>query len=123
VTRWVLVSALACVLGMAALLVVVARLPRDFFVRDGSGRRRSLVVRILKNVCGVALIVVGIVLSLPIVPGPGFLAILLGLAMTDIPGKRRVIRAAVRKPAVSRKLNGLRRRLGRPSFLLPGPAS
>jgi hypothetical protein len=67
--------------------------------------------------------VAGIALSLPLVPGPGFLALLLGLSLTDLPGKRRLIRAVVRRPGVSRRLNGLRRRLGRPSFVLPGPSA
>lgn len=121
--RWALVSALALALGLAVLALVVARLPQDYFVRDRSRGRRSLVLRILKNVLGVALMVAGLVLSLPLIPGPGFLALLLGLSLTDLPGKRRFIRAVVRKPGVSRRLNALRRRLGRPSFELPKPAA
>ena len=121
--RWALISLLALALGLVAVAIVVARLPRDFFVRDRARGRRSLVLRILKNVLGVALILVGIVLSLPLVPGPGILALLLGLSLTDLPGKRRLIRAVVRRPGVSRRLNALRRRLGRPAFMLPGKAA
>ena len=118
-TRWILFSALACAVGLAVLALVVARLPRDFFVRERARGRRPLGLRILRNVLGLALVAAGVVLSLPLVPGPGLLALLLGLGLTDLPGKRRLLRALVRRPGVSRKLNGLRRRLGRPSFVLP----
>ena len=52
---------------------------------------RGLLKRLVRNVLGFALIVVGVVLWLtPLVPG-GALA-LLGLLLVDFPGKRRLIR-------------------------------
>ncbi len=52
---------------------------------------RRLLKRLVRNVLGLALIVVGIVLWLtPIVPG-GALA-LIGLLLVDFPGKRKLIR-------------------------------
>lgn len=117
--RWALIGLLAFALGLVVLAIVVAGLPRDFFVRDRPRGRRSLALRILRNVLGVALLAAGLLLSLPLIPGPGILVLLLGLGLTDIPGKRRLLRAVVRRPGVSRKLNALRRRLKRPAFVLP----
>lgn len=40
-----------------------------------------------RNIAGYALVCIGILLSLPLVPGPGFAVVLLGLALADWPGK------------------------------------
>jgi uncharacterized protein (TIGR02611 family) len=44
-------------------------------------KQRSKVFRIAWIIVGVVLVLVGMVLSLPLVPGPGFLLIFVGLAM------------------------------------------
>ena len=102
--------------GFVLLSVVVAVLPRDFFTRP---RRPRGIGKILKNALGVLLIAAGVVLSLPLVPGPGFVLLLVGLALVDFPGRQRLLRKAFLKPSVHRKLNAFRRRLHRPYFHLP----
>jgi hypothetical protein len=69
---------------------------------------------ILKNIVGVLLVALGIVLSLPGVPGQGILTILLGLVMLDIPGKRPLEARIVRRPAVLSSINKLRARFDKP---------
>ena len=44
-------------------------------------KQRSKVVRLGWMILGIVLVLAGIVLSLPLVPGPGFLLIFVGLAM------------------------------------------
>ena len=44
-------------------------------------KQRSKVVRLAWMILGIVIVLAGIVLSLPLVPGPGFLLIFLGLAM------------------------------------------
>jgi uncharacterized protein (TIGR02611 family) len=44
-------------------------------------KQRSKVVRLGSMILGIVLVLAGIVLSLPLVPGPGFLLIFLGLAV------------------------------------------
>jgi len=44
-------------------------------------KQRSKVVRLGWMILGIVLLLAGIVLSLPLVPGPGFLLVFLGLAM------------------------------------------
>lgn len=102
--------------GFVLLSVVVAALPRDFFTRP---QRAKGVVKVLKNVLGALAIVGGVVLSLPMVPGPGFVLLLVGLALVDFPGRRKLLRKAILKPGIHRKLNAFRRKLHRPYFHLP----
>ena len=73
---------------------------------------------ILKNLLGVFLILLGIVLSLPGVPGQGILTILLGLIMLDIPGKRPLEARIIKRPTVSAAINDLRARFNKPPLIL-----
>lgn len=102
--------------GFVLLSLVVAFLPRDFFTRP---KRARGVAKLLKNILGGLVLAAGIALSLPLVPGPGFVLVLVGLALIDFPGRRRLLRKAILRPRVHRSLNAYRRRLHRPSFLLP----
>jgi hypothetical protein len=99
----------------------------DHFVVDTRGlsrRIRSPVVRALyvagKNLLGVVLVAVGVVLSLPGVPGQGLLTIFVGVLLLDIPGKRRFERKIVQRPRVLGAINRLRARFERPPLELAG---
>jgi UPF0716 family protein affecting phage T7 exclusion len=89
---------------------------REFFESDNRAIRWAGVI--LKNLLGVALIVIGVVLSLPGIPGPGFVTILLGLVMLDIPGKRPLETRLIRRPAVLQSINRLRKRFGKEPLIL-----
>jgi len=102
-------------LSFGAIAIVMVKIPKNYFSshykRDflpGS----SFVVRwgavIAKNIFGVFLILLGIALSLPGVPGQGILTILLGLIMLDIPGKRPLEARIIKRPAVLSAINSLR---------------
>jgi len=71
-----------------------------------------------KNIFGVFLIIVGIILSLPGVPGQGILTILLGLIMVDIPGKRPIEARIIQRPTVQAAINKLRARYNKPPLIL-----
>lgn len=73
---------------------------------------------IAKNILGLILIVIGILLSLPGVPGQGILTILLGLIMIDIPGKRPLEARIIKRPTVLAAVNNLRNRYGKPPLEL-----
>jgi hypothetical protein len=116
-----------CFVGsLAATAYVVVQLPADYFL----DRRHAALpiaehhpvlrwsVRILKNLLGYFLVVLGIILSLPGVPGQGILTILIGIMLADFPGKRRFERWLVSQPAVEKGINNLRRRFGHPPLLL-----
>lgn len=115
------------VLTLLVLPVIVARMPADYFVRKdpppGSWRARHPVVRgtirLVKNLIGTALFLVGIPL-VPL-PGPGFVTMLAGLALVDFPGKRRLELRVVRVGGVREAVNWLRHRAGRPPLILDVP--
>jgi hypothetical protein len=130
-TRLLLAVGLFAATFVTSLLVIgtlLVQLPPTFFL-DSHPRQlwpdHHPVVRwaatILKNLLGVTLIVLGAVLSLPGVPGQGLLTILVGLVLLDFPGKRRLERAILRRPAVLRRVNHLRARFDRPALLVEEP--
>jgi len=112
------------ILGGLAATIVVVKLPKDYFSRPEpkKGTKGSLgrkIGVIAKNVAGVLLILGGVVLMLPGVPGPGVVVLLLGLAITDIPGKHKLIVKIAGKPAVMRSMNKVRKKFHRPNLVAP----
>jgi hypothetical protein len=112
------------VVTLAIVAAVVATLPVTYF-RDGpaddpagttAGRATRRVVR---NLCGLLLIVAGLLLSIPGVPGQGFLTLLAGVVLVDFPGRHRVACAIARWRGVLPTMNRLRARLGRPPLEPP----
>jgi hypothetical protein len=108
---------LSLVISLAALTVVAVKIPQNYFsshYRKDFMAGSSWLVRwgatIGKNVLGILLIVFGVVLSLPGIPGQGFLTILIGLIMVDIPGKRPLECHIVKWPKVLSTLNALRKK-------------
>jgi hypothetical protein len=89
---------------------------REFWVNRH--RLLRLPARISKNILGALLVVLGIILALPGVPGQGLLTVLIGLVLLDLPGKRRLERRIVGRPGVLRAINRLRKRFGRAPLVL-----
>ncbi len=110
---------LSSVVSLLAVTLVLVLLPPSHFRRPApAARGRTGLVRwsglVLKNALGLVLIALGVVLSLPAVPGQGILTILIGLMLLDFPGRRRLERALLRRPGVLPAINRLRARFGRP---------
>lgn len=110
-------------LGIVSLILV--KIPSDYFKSSRTGKflkDKSPVVRVLaivgKNLLGVLLVLLGVVLSLPGVPGQGLLTILLGIMLLDFPGRRRFERWLVSRPAVFKAINKLRHRFSKPPLVL-----
>jgi multisubunit Na+/H+ antiporter MnhG subunit len=112
-------------ISFAALGIVMVKIPENYFsssyVRDFLPDSPFLVrwgAVIVKNILGVFLVLLGILLSLPGVPGQGVLTILLGLIMIDIPGKRPIEARIIKRPAVLNAINKLRAKYNKPSLIL-----
>ena len=89
---------------------------RDFWTdRHRAVRWGGLIV---KNIFGAVLVLLGIVMSLPGVPGQGLLTILLGVMLLDFPGKRRLEQKLLSRPRVLQTINHLRRKFGKPPLVL-----
>ncbi|MBN9523243.1 hypothetical protein J0H58_32805 [bacterium] len=107
---------------VSALVVgaVLARLPADYFVNPAARTRQQKlhplahVLLILgRNLLGYFLIVLGVLLSLPGVPGQGVLTILMGVMLIDLPGKDHAARWLVTRRPVLATVNRMRARVGR----------
>ncbi len=117
---WGIVLFLAGLIVSTALtLGVLVFLPEDHFTRTHRGRAHLALV-ILKNLLGAVLVVAGIALSLPGVPGQGLLTAFAGLLLLDIPAKRRLELSVLRRPSIRSRVDALRRRFGRPVLRFPG---
>ncbi len=109
----------------AAGMAIIVRLPAEHFVSKpppDSWWRRHRAIRwtllVLKNALGLIVLPLGIFMSLPLVPGPGLVFVLLALSLLDFPGKRKLERRLVRRPNVMRFLNDLRASFGRAPFVV-----
>lgn len=110
--------------NLALVSFILIKIPADYF-RTSQGKflaKQSPVVRVLalvgKNIAGVILVVLGVLLSLPGVPGQGVLTILLGIMLLDFPGRRRFERWIVSSPKVLKAVNKLRKRFDKPKLKL-----
>ena len=70
------------------------------------------------NVLGVVLVLLGILMSVPGIPGQGVLTILLGLMLVDLPGKRRLESKILGQPKVLARINRLRHKFSKPPLIL-----
>lgn len=111
--------------SFGALALVMVKVPPHYFSsrhdRDFLPNSPWLVrwgATIAKNIAGVFLILLGIVLSLPGVPGQGILTILLGVIFIDIPGKRPIEARIIKRPAVLSAINKLRAKYNKPPLEL-----
>jgi hypothetical protein len=127
--RGVLLGALLFVVTFAISLAVVSfilvKIPPDYFQEDRphefwSGRHPA--IRLLgiigKNLLGVLLVALGILMSIPGVPGQGILTILLGIMLLDFPGRQNLERRIVSQSRVLKNVNKLRHRFGKPELVL-----
>jgi hypothetical protein len=115
---------LASLLGsVIAVAVVLCRLPVDHLRRDiGSPdldrpRWQRVLRKVAKNMLGVFLVLLGVALSLPGMPGQGLLTLLIGVILLDLPGKQRFERRLMTRPAVFAAVNAIRARFGREPLL------
>jgi hypothetical protein len=92
----------------------VKRLPEDFLVAQSQApsRRGITPVRVLRNVLGAVLLLLGILMLA--LPGQGVLTVIAALSILDFPGKRRLMARLLRVPSVFRAVNRLRERSGKP---------
>jgi hypothetical protein len=90
--------------------------PRDFWVERHPAIRWAGVIA--KNLLGMVLVFLGILMSIPGVPGQGILTILLGIMLLDFPGKRTLEYKIVSRPVVLERINRLRHRFSKAPLVL-----
>lgn len=118
-------SVVMFIVSTAVVSFVLVKLPANYF--HSSHDREFMVERhpvlravgiAAKNVFGFVLVVLGVLMAVPGVPGPGMLSILLGIMLLDFPGKRTLETRIVSRPRVNGAVNALRARFGKPPLML-----
>ena len=104
--------------------LAIAYLPSDYFLPKKQTCRIKqpvlrMLLKVLKNLFAGVLIVVGFI-QIPL-PGQGVLTMLIGIVISDIPGKRRLERRIIRLPAILSAANNIRSRFKRPLLVLDKP--
>jgi len=121
----VLIFVVTFSISLAIVSVIMVKIPADYFKEDRPRELfadKSPAVRYLliigKNLLGVVLVVLGILMSVPGVPGQGILTILLGVMLLDFPGRRRLEHKLVSRPQVLNTINKLRHKFDKPELEL-----
>jgi hypothetical protein len=116
-------SVAAFVGTLAAVPLVIVSFPRDYLSSQVPPRSAHWptswrwTYRILKNGIGWVLMLAG--LAMLVLPGQGLLTLLVGVVLSDIPGKRRVIRGMMGRERILIRLNRLRAKFKRPPLIPP----
>lgn len=120
-------SLLMLVLSLLIVPVLVVKMQPDYFLetRDEQKSMKErhpalrFIGKFLKNLGGGILVISGILLSLPLIPGQGLLTVLIGLAVMDFPGKRRLELWLVKLGPVHWAIKKLRAKADQPPLVLP----
>lgn len=111
--------------NLAIVSLILVKLPADHFSKnrktkfwDGPNPALNAAKVIGKNLLGIVLVALGVVLSLPGIPGQGLLTILLGVMLLDFPGRDRLEQKLLSKPSIVNTINRLRGRFGKPPLVL-----
>ena len=104
------------VLAVLASIVLVPRflasLPPDYLSPSHVPVHPPMLLRLLRNLLGVVLVLLGVAMLL--LPGQGLLTLLVGLLLVDFPGKQRLMQRLLGKPKVLKLVNKLRAHRGSP---------
>ena len=106
----VVFSLLAVLASIVLVPRFLASLPPDYLKSDQAPRPHSVLLRVLRNVLGVLLVLLGIAMLL--LPGQGLLTLLVGLLLVDVPGKHQLVVRLLGKPKVLSIVNKLRQHRG-----------
>ena len=105
---------------LAAIPMLVARIPADYFVRNRSESTGNpeqwtpsrVVWHVAKNLLGIIFVLAG--LAMLVLPGQGVLTILIGVMLMNFSGKSALERRIVAQPRVRRAINWLRAKARKP---------
>jgi hypothetical protein len=116
------------VIFLGSLIVIpwiIGRMPEDYFLekkRHVAKLRQYhplvyFLIRLLKNLAALVLIIAGFIMLFT--PGQGLLTMLVGLGLSDFPGKYTLERKIVRNKKIFKALNWVRKRAGAVPLLYP----
>jgi hypothetical protein len=127
--RHAMLAALVLVLLFAAsfaiALTVLVRLPPNYLrtshtedVRPDQRTAYLWARRISRNFLGAMLVVVGVVLSLPPIPGQGLITIIAGILLLDFPGRLSLLRKILGRGLLLDSINRMRAKFSHPPLIV-----
>ncbi|MCG9128477.1 hypothetical protein JT359_12820 [Candidatus Poribacteria bacterium] len=119
----IIISVSSILLSIIGCTALITFLPSDYFTESKQGKHiNSLFLRVVistsKNLIGGILVILGLLLSVPGIPGQGLLTIFAGIILSDFPGKKKLARKIIQKKAVYFAANKIRQQFKRSPLIL-----
>lgn len=112
------VSLFVFLFSLLSIKWLVALIPEDYFInrKDSKIKTNNLVawyfLLILKNLVGYSLILGGILML--VLPGQGLFTIIIGLMLSNYPGKYSIEKKLIAIPTILKSINWLRKKSNKP---------
>ena len=96
----------------------MALIPSDYFVKKRASKFKNtypypwIISLIIKNILGYSLVVGGIFML--VLPGQGIFTIVVGLMLSNYPGKYSIERRLISIPSIHKGINWLRKKSNQP---------
>ena len=112
------ISLFVFLFSLFSLKWLVSLIPEDYFINKKDSKIKTnniliwYIVLIFKNLIGYSLILGGIIML--VLPGQGLFTIIIGLMMSNYPGKYFIEKKFIAIPTVLKSINWLRRKSNKP---------
>lgn len=97
-------------------------IPSDYFIKRNAPKLKTnniflwYLILIIKNILGYSLIIGGIMML--VLPGQGLFTIIIGLMLSNYPGKYYIEKRFIEIPAIFKSINWLRAKSNKPPIML-----
>ena len=112
------ISLFVFIFSLISIKWLVALIPTNYFIKKNMVKSKKsysfiwLISIIVKNLIGYTLILGGLLML--VLPGQGLFTILMGLVLSNYPGKYNIERRFISIPSVLRTVNWLRKKSNKP---------
>ena len=112
------ISLFVFIFSLVSIKWLVALIPTDYFVKKNISKSKKsysllwLMSIIVKNIIGYTLILGGILML--VLPGQGLFTILMGLILSNYPGKYTIEKRIISIPSILKTVNWLRKKSNKP---------
>ena len=112
------ISLFVFLFSLLSIKWLVSLIPEDYFINKKDSKIKTnnifiwYIVLIFKNLIGYSLILGGIMML--VLPGQGLFTIIIGLMMSNYPGKYSIEKKFIAIPTILKSINWLRRKSSKP---------
>ena len=112
------ISLFVFIFSLISIKWLVALIPEDYFInkKDSNIKTNNLIawyfILILRNLVGYSLILGGIMML--VLPGQGLFTIIIGLMLSNYPGKYSLEKKFIAIPTILKSINWLRKKSNKP---------